>query len=83
MKIQDKNLAILGKKRVFKMKKQYFSSTFKGFTLPKICLRPGTAPLTILAIKIELLCNFKKTLNGCHFIGHSGTGLKFSIIIHL
>ena len=42
-------------------------------------------PKTILVIKRELLCNFRKTLKGRHFkaLGQSGTGLKFSIIIGL
>ena len=42
---------------------------------------PETAPLTILAIKGGLLCNFAKTLKGRYFMGHSGTGFRFSITI--
>ena len=45
------------------------------------CLRPVTAPLTILFIKIELLCDFAETLEGRHFMGHSGTGLKLGVTI--
>ena len=45
------------------------------------CLRPKTAPLTVLAIKRGLLCNFVKTFRVRHFIGHSATDLKFSITI--
>ena len=43
--------------------------------------RPDTAPLTVLAIKRGLLCNFAKTFKGRHFMGNSGTDLKFSITI--
>ena len=31
------------------------------------------APLTMLAIKRGLLCNFAKNFKGRHFKGHSGT----------
>ena len=65
------------------LNKKYFSSVFKGFQLPKNCLKPETALLTLLATKKRLLCNFTKTLNCDHFMGHSGKGLKFSIAIDL
>ena len=35
---------------------------FQGLSVARNCLRPETAPLTILAIKRGLLCNFKKVL---------------------
>ena len=41
------------------------------------------ALLTVLAIKGGFLCDFTKILKGRHFMGHSGTGLKFSITIDL
>ena len=33
---------------------------FQGLSVARNCLRPETAPLTILAIKRGLLCNFAK-----------------------
>ena len=54
---------------------------FQGFSVARNCLRPETAPLTILAIKKGLLCNFAKNFKGRHFMGQSSTGLKFSITI--
>ena len=54
---------------------------FQEFSVVRNCLRPETAPLTVLAIKRGLLCNFAKTFKGRHFMGHSGTDLKFSITI--
>ena len=53
----------------------------EGVLVARNCLKPETASLTILAIKRGLLCNFAKNLNVRHFMGHSGTGLKFSITI--
>ena len=50
---------------------------FQGLSVARDCLRPETAPLTELAIKRGLLCNFTKTFKGHHFVGHSGTDLKF------
>ena len=47
------------------------------------CLIPETAPLTVLAIKRRLLCNFAKTFKGRHFMGHSGMDSKFSMTIEL
>ena len=52
---------------------------FQGLSVARNCLRPETAPLTILAIKRGLLCNFAKNFKGRHFMGQSSTGLKFSI----
>ena len=54
---------------------------FQGLSVARNCLRPETAPLTILAIKRGLSCNFAKKFKGRHFMGHSSTGLKFSITI--
>ena len=54
---------------------------FQGLAVARNCLRPETAPLTILAIERGLLCNFAKKIKGRHFMGHSSTGLKFSITI--
>ena len=54
---------------------------FKGLSVARNCLRPKTAPLTVLAIKRGLSCNFAKTFKGRHFMGHSGIDLKFSITI--
>ena len=56
---------------------------FQELSVPRNCLRPGTALLTVLAIKRGLLCNFAKTFRGRHFMGHIGTDLKFSITIEL
>ena len=53
---------------------------FQGLSIARNCLRPETAPLTILAIKRGLLCNFAKNFKGRYFMGKSSTGLKFSII---
>ena len=47
-------------KRAFKMKKRRFFINFQGLSVAKNCLRPEMAPLTILAIKRGLLCNFSK-----------------------
>ena len=49
---------------------------FQGFSVARNCLRPETAPLTILAIKRGLLCNFAKNFKGRHFMGHSGTDFQ-------
>ena len=49
---------------------------FQGFSVAWNCLRPETAPLTILAIKRGLLCNFAKNFKGCHFIGQSDTDFQ-------
>ena len=39
---------------------------FQGLSVTRNCLRPETAPLTILAIKTGLLCNFAKKFKGHH-----------------
>ena len=44
---------------------------FKGISNARNC----TASLTILAIKVGLLCNFAKTFKS-HFMGHSGTDFQ-------
>ena len=54
---------------------------FYGLSVARNCLRPNTAPLTLLAIKRGLLCIFEKKLKGRHFMGQNSTGLKFSITI--
>ena len=54
---------------------------FQGLSVARNCLRPETAPLTVLAIKRGILCNFAKTFRGRHFMGHRGMDLKFSITI--
>ena len=54
---------------------------FQGLSVARNCLRPKTAPLTILAIQRGLLCNFAKTFKGRRLRGQSITGLKFSITI--
>ena len=53
---------------------------FQGLSVPRNYLRSETAPLTVLAIKRRLLCNFEETFKG-HFMGHSGTDLKVLITI--
>ena len=55
---------------------------FQGLLDARNCLRRETAPLTILAIKRELLRNFlRKNFQGPPFHRTYGTGLKFSIPI--
>ena len=54
---------------------------FQGLSVARNCLRPETAPLTVMTIKRRLVCNFAKTFKVRHFMGHSGTDLKFSITI--
>ena len=61
--------------------KMYFFTIFQGLSVVRNCVRPETASLTVLAIKRGLLCNFAKIFKGRHFMGHSGTDLKFSITI--
>ena len=58
-----------------------FFIIFHGLSVAKNCLRSETALLTPLPIKREILCNFPRTLEGCHFMGHTPTCLKFSITI--
>ena len=45
---------------------------FYGVSVARNCPRPET-----VTIKRGLLCNFAKTFKGRHFMGRSGTGLKF------
>ena len=45
---------------------------FQGISVARNC----PAPLTILAIKKALLCNFAKKFKGHHFMGHSGTDFQ-------
>ena len=52
---QDKNLNILRTKRVFKVKRKAFSTTFKGLSVAKRCLRLQTAPLKALIKPFEPL----------------------------
>ena len=54
---------------------------FQGLSVARNCTRPETAPLTILAIKKGLSCNFAKNFKGRRFKGQSSTDLKFSITI--
>ena len=54
---------------------------FQGLSVARNCLRPETAPLTVMTIKRGLVCNFAKTFKVRHFMGRSGTDLKFSITI--
>ena len=54
---------------------------FQGLSVARNCLKPETAPLAILAIKRGFLCTFAKTFKSRHFMGNSGTGLKFLITI--
>ena len=54
---------------------------FQRLLFARNCLSPENAPLTILATKGGLLCNFAKPFKGRHVVGQSKTGLKFSITI--
>ena len=54
---------------------------FQGLSVARNCLKPENAPLTMLAIKRGLLCTFAKTFKDRHFMGDSGSGLKFLITI--
>ena len=56
---------------------------FQGLSVARNCLRPETAPLTILAIKRGHLCNFSKNFKGWHFVGHSGTDFHLLLILNL
>ena len=62
------------------MKKKHFHQFSMALTCQN-CLRPETTPVTKLTINRGLLCNFTKNLKDRHFMGHSITGLKFSITI--
>ena len=52
---------------------------FQRLLVARNCFRPDTSCLTILAIKRGLLRNFAKKFKDCHFMGHSGTDLKFQL----
>ena len=54
---------------------------FQELSVARNYLRPEAAPLTILAIKRRLLCNFAKKIKGRYFMGKNSMGLKFSITI--
>ena len=56
---------------------------FQQLSVAKNCLRPEGVPLTILAIKRGILCNFAKTLKDHHFMGRGGMGLKYLAAIDL
>ena len=45
---------------LLRLNKKYFSWFFQGLSVARNCLGPETAPLAILAIKKELLCNSTK-----------------------
>ena len=49
---------------------------FQGIPVARNC----PAPLTILAIKRGLSCNFAKNFKGRHFMGHSGTDFQLLLI---
>ena len=69
-------------KRAFKIKQKAFFITCQVFSVARNCLRPETISLTILAIKKCLLCNLTNTLNGYHFMGHSGMDLwNFQLLL--
>ena len=78
-----KTFDILRTERAFEMKQKAFFINFQELSVAKNCLKHETAPLTILAIKKRLLCNFTKTLKCLHFMGHNCTVLIFSITIDL
>ena len=50
--------------------------TFQEFSVARNCLRPETVPLTILAIKKGLPCNFAKTFKNCPFYGRKQHGYE-------
>ena len=69
-------------KRAFKIKQKAFFITCQVFSVARNWLRPETISLTILAIKKCLLCNLTNTLNGYHFMGHSGMDLwNFQLLL--
>ena len=70
-------------KELLQRNKKTFFTNFQGLSVAKNSLRPETLPLTILAVKKGLFCNFTKDLKDQHFMGHSGMGLKFSITTDL
>ena len=64
-----KNLNILRTERAFEMKQKTFLINFQGLTDAKNIMRPEAAPLTILAIKKGIFCNFTKNFKGSPFYG--------------
>ena len=72
------NLICQQNSQFVKMKLKVFCKIFQELSVARNCLRPETAPLTILDIKRRLWCNFVKNFNEPHFMGDSSTGLKFS-----
>ena len=79
------NLNISRTKRAVNMLNKMFNKifffNFRGISIGKNCLKPKTAPLTILAIKRGLLCNFSKTLKGCHFMNIVGRVRNFQLLL--
>ena len=51
--------------------------TFQELLVAKKFFRLSAASITILTIKTGRLRSFSKNLSGHHFMGRSGTGLKF------
>ena len=45
---------------------------FQGLSVARNCLRPGTASLDMLAIKIGPLCNFTKHFKGLFLLDKAG-----------
>ena len=81
LNLESKAWSISWEQRVLlKWKKNIFIN-FQWLSLAKNCLRPETTPVTKLTINRGLLFNFTKNLKDRHFMGHSITGLKFSITI--
>ena len=50
------------------MKQKATFIIFQGLSVAKNSLRSKAAPLTKLAVKRRLSCNFPKTSNGRHFM---------------
>ena len=83
IKNSGRKFKYLRNEKGFENKIKIFFIIFQGLSVSKYRIRPKTVLLTMLAIKRVLLCKFAKTLNGRHFMGRSGTGLKFSITADL
>ena len=71
------------KKSAYNKNQKAFFIVFEGLSGAKNCLRPETAPLTIVAIKWGFSFNFMghRTYDMGHFMGHSGMGLKFQLLL--
>ena len=82
-KMSAKNLKIFGPPTTNWRLCNVFAKLNGNHLLMANIFKPGTGPLTILAIKRGLFCNFAKTFRCCHFMGHSDTDLKVSITIDL